>query len=143
MPFQHLPMDFYKANLRFQLRLNELLRDCNNRWLSAAQQCQASQKGGSKTAGTTLSQEASLQEIWDQLMQCHAYDSQPIQKALFDNQTTFASGLQQAMQSWQAELTGLMGSAYSMESLQASLMPFMQQMGTMGQAASPDKKDKS
>ncbi|KAF1697290.1 hypothetical protein CSC62_08805 [Pseudoxanthomonas jiangsuensis] len=123
-----LPLDLYKANIELQLRLTRLLQDSGRQWLDAIQhtteegiaETTAEIEGLLRTSNwqslATLPNEA----FW-RLFQQRSGDVQLVNQIALKNQTSFTTGMQQALETWQKSVASAVGSAGNAQPLQDML----------------------
>lgn len=111
MSIETLSLDLFKANAELQLRLTRLLQESGQQWLDAVQRSSTDD-----IAETTAEIEGVLRaDTWQSLatlpaesfwraFQDRASDVQQVNKIAVQNQTAFTTGLQQALQTWQASV---------------------------------------
>ncbi len=116
MTTETLSLDLYKANVELQLRITRLLQESGHQWLEAVQRASAENiaettaeieglmRAGNWQALVTLPSES----FW-RLFQKRTGDMQLVNQIALKNQTSFASGLQQALQAWQKSVGETVG----------------------------------
>lgn len=116
MSIDALPFNVYKANIALQLRITQLLQECRQRWLEAAQQRNADATAQTAIELEDVSQSSGWQslaslspETYGRLFQVGTSGSHAISETVIRNQAEFAAGLQQALQEWQKTVSVLFG----------------------------------
>jgi len=137
-----LPVDLYKANVELQLRITRLLQEGALRWLESVQKSSA--EGVAEiTAGIEgLQGSANWQsmamlpaETFWRAFQHRVNDGQAINQLAIKNQAAFTTGMQQALESWQKAVIGVLGGSQSTQ-------PLLQAFGQLGAAwAQPASAD--
>lgn len=108
MSIQATPLNLFKANAELQLRIAQLMRESGHRWLASAQQTSAA--GISETTAelqsllraedwqslASLPAEAFMRRLEDRMS-----DAKSASDIAIKNQEAFASGLKQALETWQ------------------------------------------
>lgn len=120
MSIDTLALSLYKANIEFQLRIINLLQVSGHQWLASVQQTSAEYVSQTKAKIDSLVQSASWPELatlpsesfW-RVFQQQSSDVQLANQLAVKNQAIFASGLQQALDSWQKSVVAVVGDSRS------------------------------
>lgn len=111
-----LPFNLYKVNLGLQARIIKLVQTNSQQWLDIGYH--AAKDGLAEStaeieqilkAGDWQKLAALPAESFGRLSQKNVAEGQALAKTLFDSQTAFAEGLQDAVKTWQKETAGLFG----------------------------------
>ncbi len=120
MSIDTIPLQLHKANLELQLQITRLTQEGGQRWLEVA--AKAGSEGiaeakaeieGVKQAGNWQSLATLPGESFWRMLQHRVGDSQDLTQAAIKNQAAFASGLQEAIESWQKSVGEVFGSTGS------------------------------
>lgn len=112
-----LPLNLYKANLELQIRIGKLLQESGKQWIDLAYRLSNDGISESNAEVDELLQAEDWQKLaalpaesfWRQLQQRFG-DSQAMAQIAVTAQTGFVRGLQEAVQTWQKETAGVLGS---------------------------------
>jgi len=134
MSTETLPLDLYKANVELQLRITRLLQEGAHRWLESIQKSSAEGVAETTAEIDGLLGSANWQSIatlpaetfW-RAFQHRVNDGQAINQLAIKNQAAFTAGLQQALESWQKAMIGVLGGSQSTQ-------PLLQAFGQWGSA---------
>lgn len=111
-----LPLDLHKANLELQVRVGKLIQESGQQWLDFANRMYGDGIAESNAEVEELLKTRDWQKLatlpaesfWRQVQQRFG-DSQAAAQIAIGAQTAFASGLQEAVRTWQKETAEALG----------------------------------
>ncbi len=148
-----LPLELYKANLKLQLKLSELLQNSGTQWIESGQRLAQEGSEGFRAELQQLLEAENWQALasqsassfWRQ-MQSRFGGNQALAQVAVEAQTSFANELLTAVRAWQQQTAELVGGLMPMMApLDSSawnqlLRPWEQMMQAASQMATPAGK---